>query len=183
MNATQFNGDPSRIAIGGDSAGGNLTAVVAPMMRDRGGSPLAFQLLIYPMTNFIADTASLKENAEGYFLTAKDIEWFLKHYLNNEEEKKNPLASPMLAADLSGLLPALIITAEYDPLREDGELYGQRLKEADVSVTVSRYHGMIHGFVSLGSVLDQGKQGVAESCAALQTAFGSQKIPRTSSRT
>ena len=173
-NAAQFNGDPSRIAIGGDSAGGNLTAVVTQMVRDRGGAPLVFQLLIYPMTDFTADTPSLREMGEGYFVTAKDLEWFLNHYLNNEEEKKDPLASPMLAASLSNLPPALIITAEYDPLRDDGELYGKRLKEAGVPVTISRYNGMFHGFVSLSAFLDQAKQGIAESCAALQAAFRSQ---------
>jgi acetyl esterase len=172
-NATHFNGDPSRLALGGDSAGGNLAAVVAQMTRDRGGVPVLFQLLIYPMTNFIADTPSLKENAEGYLMTARDIEWFLKHYLNSEEDKQNPLASPMLAADLSGLPPALIITAEYDPLRDDGELYGKHLKEAEVPVTITRYPGMIHGFMSFAPVLDQGKQAIAESCAALQAAFRS----------
>jgi acetyl esterase len=170
-HATQLNGDPSRVAIGGDSAGGNLAAVVAQMARDREGPRLVFQLLIYPMTNFTADTPSLKENAEGYLMTAEDIKWFLKQYLNNEEEKKNPLASPMLVTDLSGLPPALIITAEYDPLRDDGELYGERLKEAAVPVTVSRYSGMIHAFVSMAMFLDQGKQAITEICAALQAAF------------
>jgi acetyl esterase len=172
-NATRFNGDPSRLALGGDSAGGNIAAVVAQMARDRGNFPVIFQLLLYPMTNLLAETASLRENAEGYFLTAKDIEWFLKHYLTSEEDKKNPLASPMLASDLGGLPPALIITAEYDPLRDDGELYGKCLKEAGVPVTMTRYPGMIHGFVSLAAVLDQGKQAIVESCAALQAAFRS----------
>src|SRR5579884_1092068 len=116
-NASTFNGDPSRVALGGDSAGGNLTAVVAQVARDRGGPPLVFQLMIYPATNFKMDTPSIEENAEGYFLTKDDMIWFTNHYLNSEDEKEHPLASPLLVSDVSGLPPALIITAEYDPLR------------------------------------------------------------------
>ena len=167
--AAEFNGDPARIAVGGDSAGGNLTAVISQMARDRGGPPLSFQLLIYPATDFMADTLSMKENAEGYFLTADDMTWFTNHYLNSEEEKRNPLASPLLAADLSGLPPALVITAEYDPLRDEGEIYGQKLKEAGVPVTITRYDGMIHGFV--GMPFDKSRQAFAEACAALRGAF------------
>ncbi len=173
-DAAHFNGDPLRIAVGGASAGGNLAAVVAQMTRDRGGPALVFQLLIYPATDFRMNTVSSKENAEGYYLTTPDMIWFMNHYLNTEEEKLNPLASPLLAPDLSGLPPALVITAEYDPLRDEGELYGQALKEAGVPVTVSRYNGMIHGFVSLASIFDQGKHAVAECCTALQAAFHAQ---------
>jgi acetyl esterase len=168
-HAAEFNGDPARLAIGGDSAGGNLTAVISQLARDRGGPALSFQLLIYPATDFTADTLSMKENAEGYFLTADDMAWFTNHYLNSEEEKRNPLASPLLAADLSNLPPALVITAEYDPLRDEGEIYGQKLKEAGVPVTITRYEGMIHGFV--GMPFDKGKQAMAEACAALRGAF------------
>lgn len=170
-NAAQLLGDPSRIAIGGDSAGGNLSAVVAQMARDRGGPPLVFQLLIYPATDFRMNTPSIDENAEGYFLTKKDMIWFTNHYLNNEQEKLNPLASPFLAADLHGLPPALVITAEYDPLRDEGERYGQRLKEAGVPTTISRYDGMIHGFFSMEAVLTKSQAAVAESVRALQAAF------------
>lgn len=170
-NAAQFHGDASRLALGGDSAGGNLTAVVAQMARDRGGPPLVFQLLIYPGTDFRMNTPSIEENAEGYFLTKQDMIWFTNHYLNNEEDKLNPLASPLLAKDLHGLPPALVITAEYDPLRDEGERYGQRLKEAGVPTTISRYDGMIHGFFSMEAILDKSKLAVAESVKALQTAF------------
>src|SRR5579863_1876964 len=169
--ADQFHGDPSRIAVGGASAGGNLAAAVALMARDKGNPPLVFQLLLYPATDFRMNTASIEENADGYYLTKQDIIWFMHHYLSKEEDKLNPLASPLLAADLGGLPPALVITAEYDPLRDEGELYGQKLKEAGVPTTVSRYNGMIHGFVSLASIFDQGKRGIAECCAALQAAF------------
>ncbi len=170
-NAAQLNVDDSHIAIGGDSAGGNLTAVVAQMARDQGGPHLVFQLMIYPATDFRMNTPSIEENGTGYFLTKDDMIWFTNHYLNSEEEKTNPLASPMLASDLSGLPPALIITGEYDPLRDEGELYGQKLQEAGVPVTISRYEGVIHGFV--GSIpSSKGKQAEAEASAALRIAFG-----------
>lgn len=170
-NTAAFNGDAARIAIGGDSAGGNLTAVVAQMARERGGPPLVFQLMIYPATDFTADLPSLRENSDGYFLTKADMDWFTRHYVNSEEDYRHPLASPNLTADLSGLPPALIITAEFDPIRDEGELYGNRLKEAGVPVTVSRYNGMIHGFLSMAPMLDQGKQAIAEAARALHAAF------------
>jgi len=170
-NAAQLNGDSSRVAVGGDSAGGNLAAVISQMARDQGGPPLVFQLLIYPATDFKANTPSIEENADGYFLSKQDMIWFTNHYLNDEKDKLNPLASPLKASDLSGLPPALIITAQYDPLRDEGELYGQRLKAAGVPVTISRYNGMMHGFLSMASVIDQGKQALAECAAALQAAF------------
>jgi acetyl esterase len=170
-NAAQLNVDASHIAVGGDSAGGNLSAVIAQMARDQGGPHLVFQLLIYPATDFGMNTPSIEENGTGYFLTKDDMIWFMNHYLNNEEDKTNPIASPLLAKDLSGLPPTLIITAEYDPLRDEGELYGQKLKEAGVPVTISRYEGVIHGFV--GSIpSDKGKQAEAEASAALRIAFG-----------
>lgn len=170
-NAAELNADASHIAIGGDSAGGNLSAVVAQMAREQGGPHLVLQLLIYPATDFRMNTPSIEENGTGYFLTKDDMTWFTNHYLNGEEDKVNPLASPMLASDLSNLPPALIITAQYDPLRDEGELYGQKLKEAGVPVTISRYEGVIHGFV--GSIpSDKGKQAEAEASAALRVAFG-----------
>lgn len=168
-HAAELHGDASLVAIGGDSAGGNLTAVISQMARDRGGPPLVFQLLIYPATDFRMQTASIEENAEGYFLTKDDMIWFMNHYLNNADEKTNPLASPLLAKDLSGLPPALVITAQYDPLRDEGELYGRKLREAGVPVTISRYDGVIHGFV--GMPFTKGQQAIAESCAALKAAF------------
>lgn len=168
-NATHFNGDPSRIAVGGDSAGGNLAAVISQMARDKGAPAVSFQLLVYPATVCTMRLPSVEENGEDYGLTEQDITWFTNHYLNNEEDKQNPLASPLLAADLSGLPPALVITAEYDPLRDEGEMYGQKLKDAGVPVTITRYDGMTHGFV--GMPYDKGRQAIAESCAALRTAF------------
>ncbi len=172
-HAVELNADPARMAVGGDSAGGNLSAVVSQMAHEKGGPALVFQLLIYPATNFNSDTLSKKENAEGYFLTKANMDWFMNHYLNTEQDKKHPLASPFLTTDLQGLPPALIITAEYDPLRDEGEQYGKRLQEAGVPVTISRYDGMIHGFVSMAGILDKGKQALNESSSALQAAFAS----------
>ncbi len=168
-HTAEINGDPARIAIGGDSAGGNLTAVVAQMARDRNGPKLAFQLMIYPATDFTFNGPSMKENADGYFLTREDMDWFSNHYLRSEANKKDPLASPMLAADLSRLPPALIITAEYDPLRDEGETYGRKLKEAGVPTIVSRYEGMIHGF--FGFPFDVSKRARDEASLALRAAF------------
>lgn len=170
-HAGEVNGDPKRIALGGDSAGGNLTAVVAQMARDQGGPEVLFQLLVYPATNFRAETASIKENSEGYLLTRADMDWFKNHYLNSKDDELNPLASPMLAADLRGLPPALIITAEYDPLRDEGEQYGYKLREAGVPTTISRYDGMIHGFFGMSNIIDKAKLAVDEAAQALRAAF------------
>jgi acetyl esterase len=172
-NAATINGDPARVAVGGDSAGGNLAAVVALMARDRGGPELVYQLLIYPATDYyLPGTRSLKDNAEGYFLTRDDMIWFIDHYLSGEEDIKHPYAFPLKAADLSGLVPAMVITAEYDPLRDEGEMYAIQMKQAGVSVTSRRYDGTIHGFVSLSGMIDLGKQALADAAAGLRSAFG-----------
>jgi acetyl esterase len=169
-NAASLGADPARVAIGGDSAGGNLTAVVAIMARDRGGPRLRHQLLVYPVTDATFDTPSYRENATGYFLETDGMRWFWNHYLTGDADRTNPLASP-LRGDLRGLPPALVITAEYDPLRDEGEAYAARLREADVPVTLTRYHGMIHGFFGMGALLDQGKAAIREAAAALRAAF------------
>jgi acetyl esterase len=170
-HAAAIGGDPARLAIGGDSAGGNLTAVVAQMVRDRGGPKLVYQLLVYPVTDYNFDTVSYKENADGYLLTRDAMVWFWNHYLRSVADGSNLLASPLQAQNLRGLPPALILTAEFDPLRDEGEAYAARLREAGVPVTLKRYHGMIHGFFSLGAVFDQGKQAMAEAAAELRMAF------------
>ncbi len=167
-----FNGNPERIAIGGDSAGGNLTAIISIMARDRGGPALAYQVLIYPATDFSRETASIRENAEGYLLTRQDMLWFQSLYFNNEDEQLDLRASPLLTPDLSGLPPALVITAEFDPLRDEGEMYATRLREAGVSVTASRYDGMIHLFLNMAGMLDQGKQALVQIGTELQKALG-----------
>jgi acetyl esterase len=170
-NAASIGADAGRVAIGGDSAGGNLTAVVALMARDRGGPRLAFQLLVYPVTDVARDTRSYEENADGYFLTRKAMEWFWGHYLGRPTDGENAYASPLRAASLAGLPPALVITAEFDPLRDEGEAYARRLEEAGVHVRLKRYDGMIHGFFGMGRVLDQGKQAMAEATGHLRLCF------------
>jgi acetyl esterase len=170
-NAASLGVDPSRIAIGGDSAGGNLTAVVALMARDRGGPRFVHQLLVYPVTNFDFTTPSYDENADGYFLTKAAMVWFWNHYLRDETDGAHPHASPYQASDLSNLPAAFVITAEYDPLRDEGEAYADRLRQAGNQVELRRYDGMIHGFFTMGNVLDQGQVVVEDAAERLRQAF------------
>ena len=169
-NAAALNADSNRLAVGGDSAGGNLSAVISIMARDRKTPKIAFQLLIYPATDLTCSAPSHKTNTE-YVLSPDDIRWLMGHYLRNDEDRRNPLASPSFAASFEELPSALIITAEFDPLRDEAEEYGKKLREAGVPVQISRYEGMVHGFVSMADMLDKGKQGVAEATAALKRAF------------
>jgi len=163
-NAGRLGIDASRIAVGGDSAGGNLATVVAMRCRDAGGPALALQLLIYPVTDVSSfETASHRELAEGYFLTRAAMEWFTGHYLASPDQVRHPEASPLLAKDLSGLPPAVVITAEFDPLRDEGEAYAKRLQQSGVSVTIKRYPGMIHGFISMHGVISGGREAIHET--------------------
>ena len=171
QNASVINVDPSRLAVGGDSAGGNLAAAVSLAARDRGGPSLAFQLLVYPVTAWDLDTDSYRQNAQGYLLTTEAMKWYWNHYLRDDADASNPYAAPLAAKDLTGLPPALVITAEFDPLRDDGEAYAQRLQVGGVSTTCTRYDGMIHGFFGMASVLDKGRRAVSEASASLKQAF------------
>jgi acetyl esterase len=157
-NAEALGIDPARIAVGGDSAGGNLAAAVCLRARDEGGPALAYQLLVYPATDYGWDSPSSIENAEGYLLQRESMRWFWNHYVNDPSDGDNPFVSPLRAADLSGLPPAFIVTAEFDPLRDDGERYGERLREAGVPVKLSRYDGQIHGFYYMLGVMGDAKR-------------------------
>jgi acetyl esterase len=145
--------DPARIAVGGDSAGGNLAAVAAIVLRDAGGPPLAMQALIYPSIDLAADSASHRELGEGHLLTRDSIRWFVGNYLASPDEVRDWRASPIRAADLSRLPPAYVVTAGFDPLRDEGEAYAVALHAAGVPVTYECFEGMIHGFVTMGGVL------------------------------
>lgn len=167
-NAADLSVDASRLGVGGDSAGGNLAAVVSQMARDRGGPSIRFQLLVYPVADCDFSTASYADNAEGYFLTQGMMRWFWEQYLTDPSEAAEPYASPLRATDLCGLPPALCITAEFDPLRDEGEAYAARLRKAGVAVTATRYDGLFHGFFGMQAFLDGAKRAVAEASAALR---------------
>ncbi|MFC6718642.1 alpha/beta hydrolase [Natrialbaceae archaeon GCM10025810] len=147
--ASKLNADPDRIVLAGDSAGGNLAAATSLLARDRGGPEVAYQLLVYPGTGDVTRTDAYEENGVGYFLTADDMAWFRGHYFEREIDQGNVYAMPRLAHDLSGLPPATVITAGFDPLRDDGATYAERLEEAGVSVSYHHYEDMIHGFFNM----------------------------------
>lgn len=171
-NAASIGADGARVAVAGDSAGGNLAAVVAQLAKQRGGPALAHQLLIYPVTAHDFTTPSYEENAEGYFLTRDMMQWFWHHYLERAEDGQDPLAAPLRAKDLSGLPPATVVTAEYDPLRDEGEAYARRLDEAGVPTQAVRYDGVIHGFVSMYEQIDKGREAIEFGCKRLRESFG-----------
>jgi acetyl esterase len=170
-NAARLGIDPRRVAVGGDSAGGNLATVVALMAREREGPALVHQILIYPVTDHDFNTASYLENATGYLLTREGMRWFWTHYLAREAQGREPHASPLRAPSLVGLPPALVITAEHDPLRDEGEAYAARLRDAGVPVTLTRYAGMIHGFIRMTRILDKARTALDEIADSLQKAF------------
>lgn len=176
-NADRIKGDPTRIAVGGDSAGGNLAAVVSLRARDEGERFPICQVLIYPATDLTKTvTSSRKEFGEGYFLTTADMIWFGDQYFEKSQDRRVPYASPLLAPNLSKLPPALIITGGFDPLRDEGEAYGERLKKSGIPAKVSRYEGMIHGFTSMDGVLDKAKEAMDEIGMHLRGIFQNKSI-------
>ncbi|HEV3351219.1 MAG TPA: alpha/beta hydrolase [Methylomirabilota bacterium] len=170
-NATRLGLDAARVAVGGDSAGGNLAAVMALMARDRRGPRLLLQILVYPVTNYDFNTVSYRENATGFVLSTEDMRWFWRHYLSREEQGREPLVSPLLAKSLADLPPALVITAGCDPLRDEGEAYAGRLRDAGVAVTLTQYSGMFHGFLRMTRILDQSRILLDEIATALRKAL------------
>jgi acetyl esterase len=152
-NAASLGVDAGRVVVAGDSAGGNLAAVVALMARDGGAPPLAMQVLVYPTVDFAADTASLARFAEGYLLTRKGIEWVRRMYLRDERAAADWRASPLRAGDFSKLPPAYVITAGFDPLLDEGRAYADRLTQAGVPVTYECFEGQVHGFLVMGGVV------------------------------
>jgi len=171
-NAASLGSDADHIAVGGDSAGGNLAAVISLMARDRKGPRIRHQMLIYPVTDAAMDTPSYKEfTADGFVLSKLDMEWFWGYYLANKRDGENPYASPSRASNLSNLPPAHIITASHDPLRDEGEGYAELLKKAGNRVKVKRYQGVVHGFFSLQAALDQGKTATRELAEELKASL------------
>lgn len=160
--------DTSRLVVAGDSAGGNLAAVVALMARDRGGPPIKLQLLIYPIVDHNFDTDSYLRNMVGYHLTRDTMMWFWDQYVPEPTQRDEPYASPLRAADLAGLPPALVVTAEYDPLLDEGEAYARRLEAAGTQVQLKRYAGAIHGFVRRTNLWAHARQSVSDVAAMLR---------------
>jgi len=168
-DAEQLGVDAGRIAVGGDSAGGNLAAVVSIQCRDAGGPKLGLQVLVYPVTDCTSfDTESYREFGEDHYLTRGMMDYFIEHYFATAQDRALPDASPLLAKDLRGLPPALVITAECDPLRDEGEAYAARLAAAGVTVTCTRYPGVFHPFFSLAGIMEDGRKAVRQVAGALQ---------------
>ncbi|MBU2513573.1 alpha/beta hydrolase [bacterium] len=170
QNAATFNGDTSRIFVAGDSAGGNLAAVVSLMSRDKGGPGITAQILIYPATN-LADltTESHQHFGNGYYLTRRYIEIFRSMYLPRMEDWQNVYASPLLAENLENLPPAMVLTAEFDVLRDEGEAYARKLESAGVPAKHNRYQGMIHGFLSMDRLFSQSKVAIDDIVAFIKS--------------
>ncbi len=165
-NAGALNADTSRVIVAGDSAGGNLAAVTALRARDEGGPKIAAQLLIYPVTDYhTPGTPSYEENADGYGLGRAGMEWFWNHYLNDPSDAAHPHASPLRANNLAGLPPAYVVTAQYDPLRDEGELYGRALIAAGVRTRIKRWDGVNHGFFFFVGIVDKSGAAMDEACA------------------
>lgn len=172
-NAAALGADPGRVLLAGDSAGGNLAAVTALRIRDDGGPKMLGQLLIYPVTDHYDPGApSMIENAEGYGLTRAGMIWFWDHYLADARDAAHPHASPLRAADLSGLPPALVMTAEYDPLRDEGEYFANRLRQAGVVTQMKRWDGVNHGFFFWPGVVDKAGAAIDEACAWVRSVAG-----------
>jgi acetyl esterase len=168
-HAAELRGDRDRIAVAGDSAGGNLAAAVAVASRADDGPRLAAQVLLYPVIDAACATPSFVQNAEGYLLTAAAMRWFWDQYLGPDGDPDSGYASVLRAPDLGSLPPALVITAEFDPLRDEAEAYAEHLREAGNDVTMHRYDGMIHGFVGMDALVDEADTAMAEIGAFLRT--------------
>jgi len=169
-NAVELGGDPSRIAVGGDSAGGNLSAIVSNTVPG-----IAYQLLVYPAVDLTMSYPSIKENAEGYLLTKEAMDWFMSHYYDEGTDVTQPMLSPMFAGDevLAKAPPAHVITAEFDPLRDEGEAYADKLRSLGVPVTNTRYDGQIHGFFTMVGMMPAADAAQAESIELLKGVFSS----------
>jgi acetyl esterase len=173
QNASALRGDAGRIIVVGDSAGGNLAAVTALRARDEGGPRLIGQLLIYPVTDYYQPaTPSMLENAEGFGLTREGMIWFWNHYVRSPGDGVHPHAAPLRASTLAGLPQALVYTAEYDPLRDEGEHYAEALNKCGVSTEIKRWDGMNHGFFRFAGIVDKATEANDEACLWARRIFG-----------
>jgi acetyl esterase len=170
-NAEKLGADGARIAVGGDSAGGNLAAAVSLRARDAGGPRPAMQLLLYPPTDAAGGQASRETFAEGFLLTRDDMRWFEDHYLPDGCDHEDPRVSMMRAKDVSGLPPAYVATAGFDPLRDEGETYATRMRDAGVPVALRRHPGLIHGFANLTAICPSARVAMLEAAGALRMAL------------
>ena len=168
-NAARLGADPARLAVGGDSAGGNIACGVTLRTRERGEPVIAFQLLIYPATDLAGESESKRLYSSGYLLDS--MPFYVASYIGPQGDAAAPLASPLCAPDLSGLPPAFVLTAGFDPLRDEGEAYAARLQAAGVRTAHRCHESMIHGFVSITGLIASAEAGLAEAAAALRAAF------------
>mgnify|MGYP005810824501 CR=1 FL=1 len=170
-NGASFGVDTAKLGVVGDSAGGNLAAVISQLARDRKGPQLSLQILTYPATDGTMSAPSIKENAAAPLLGEAQMRWFWQHYLG-KNDPKNPVVSPLHAASLAGLPPAFVSTAEFDPLRDEGERYAAQMKAAGVEVDLRRYDGVFHGFMLMGKIISQARELLAEQTAFVKKHFG-----------
>ncbi|XOV83188.1 MAG: alpha/beta hydrolase [bacterium] len=169
-NMAELNGN-GKIGLTGESAGGNLSAVVALKARDQQGPQIAFQCLLYPVVDCDLTRGSYKTNGEGYLLETQTMQWFWDTYCPDKTQRREADASPLLATDLSNLPPALVVTAEFDPLRDEGEAYADALRAAGNQVTAVRYDGMVHDFLATAALFESSRKGLLETVAALKAAL------------
>ena len=169
--AAELGVNANKIAVGGDSVGGNLSAVMALRARDENGPHICHQLLVYPVTDATFDTPSYRENGEGYMLSKATMEWFWQHYIGNDNDPLSPYISPIRAENLTNLPSATVITAEFDPLRDEGEAYAAKLLAAGNTVTVKRFDGVVHGFFSMSDLLEEAQGAIDLAAAELTASF------------
>jgi acetyl esterase len=174
-NAERLGADPGRVAVAGDSAGGNLAAVVAQLAAVADRSPPVHQTLIYPVIDYSVERPSYELFAEGFFLTREDMHWFRDHYLTDDADRLDPRVSPILTEDLAGLAPAHVVTCGFDPLRDEGEAYAQRLREAGVPTTLVRERDLVHGFVNAAGLGGRAAEATAAIAAAIGTALATRR--------
>jgi acetyl esterase len=171
-HAAEVGGDPTNIAIGGDSAGGNLAAVVALLAREKELQAPKLQVLVYPATDYEFESPSMIDNAKGYFLETESMKWFYEQYLRTPDDGNDRRVAPMRAESLAGLPRAVVITAEYDPLRDQGEAYAQRLQDEGVPTELVRANGLIHGFYGMHAFMPPAQESWDTTVAALRDALG-----------